>query len=113
MRMTWVPVPTPDEVAFEAIKAGVDTLPAGAKMILNTGMTQMNDLTLSWRYISGEFYAMDGSAAGIDLLARFYDKYPDYEHKTFLSVKVRRFTSRDILIILTIFQGRVGASCVI
>jgi hypothetical protein len=56
---------------------------------------------------------MDGSAAGIDLLARFYDKYPDYEHKTFLSVKVRRFTSRDILIILTIFQGRVGASCVI
>jgi pyridoxine 4-dehydrogenase len=47
MRMTWVPVPTPDEVAFEAIKAGVDTLPAGAKMILNTGMTQMDDLTLS------------------------------------------------------------------
>jgi len=37
MRMTWAEVPTPDEVAFEAIKAGVDTLPPGAKMILNSG----------------------------------------------------------------------------
>jgi pyridoxine 4-dehydrogenase len=35
--MTWTAVPTPDEVAFEAIKAGVDTLPPGAKMILNSG----------------------------------------------------------------------------
>ncbi|KIM87333.1 hypothetical protein PILCRDRAFT_3825 [Piloderma croceum F 1598] len=71
MRMTWTAVPTPDEVAFEAIKAGVDTLPPDAKMILN----------------SGEFYATDGSTANLDLLARFYEKYPDYAKKTFLSVK--------------------------
>jgi pyridoxine 4-dehydrogenase len=37
MRMTWSDVPTPDEQAFEAIKAGVDTLPPGAKMVLNSG----------------------------------------------------------------------------
>jgi len=60
-----------DEEAFEAIKAGVDALPPGAKMVLN----------------SGEFYAPDFSTANLKLLARFYDKYPDYAEKTFLSVK--------------------------
>jgi len=37
MKMTWSEVPTPDEEAFAAIKAGVDALPPGAKMILNSG----------------------------------------------------------------------------
>ena len=41
MGMTWVAVPTPDKEAFEAIKAGVDTLPPGAKMILNAGMSDL------------------------------------------------------------------------
>lgn len=31
------PTPVPDEQAFEAIKAGVDTLPDGVKMVLNSG----------------------------------------------------------------------------
>jgi len=81
MRMTWAKVHTPDQEAFEAIKAGVDTLPPGAKMILN----------------SGEFYAMDGSTANIELLARFYEKYPEYATKTFLSVKGRLGSSPDNL----------------
>lgn len=33
----WTPTPTPDEVAFEAIKAGIDSMPPGVKMILNSG----------------------------------------------------------------------------
>lgn len=36
----------------------------------------------------GEFYAHDQSTANLELLARFFDKYPNYSHKVFLSVKV-------------------------
>ncbi|EAU87803.1 aldo/keto reductase [Coprinopsis cinerea okayama7 len=71
MMMTWTPNPVPDEQAFEAIKAGVDALPPGTKMILN----------------SGEFYAQDFGTANLELLSRFFAKYPDYADKTFLSVK--------------------------
>jgi len=73
MRMTWKTIPTPDEEAFEAIKAGVDTLPPDTKMVLN----------------SGEFYGAGRSTTNLELLARFFDKYPDYADKTFLSVKGR------------------------
>lgn len=34
---SWVPKPVSDEQAFEAIKAGLDILPADAKLILNSG----------------------------------------------------------------------------
>ncbi|KAI0938333.1 hypothetical protein AcV5_000037 [Taiwanofungus camphoratus] len=73
MMMTWRDpnVPLPDEEAFEAIKAGVDALPAGTKMLIN----------------SGEFYGPNLSTANLELLARFFTKYPDYADKTFLSVK--------------------------
>jgi pyridoxine 4-dehydrogenase len=37
MMMTTKPTPVPDEEAFAAIKAGVDTLPPGVKMFLNSG----------------------------------------------------------------------------
>ena len=37
MMMTWRPTPIPDEEAFAAIKAGVDSLPPGVKMFLNSG----------------------------------------------------------------------------
>lgn len=33
----WTPTPVPDEQCFEAIKAGIDRLPAGVKMVLNSG----------------------------------------------------------------------------
>ena len=39
MLMTWRPTPIPDEEAFAAIKAGVDSLPPGVKMFLNSGMS--------------------------------------------------------------------------
>ncbi|EKM49574.1 uncharacterized protein PHACADRAFT_106317 [Phanerochaete carnosa HHB-10118-sp] len=71
MMMTWTPNPVPDEICFEAIKAGVDAMPSGVKMLLN----------------SGEFYAVDFSTANLELLARFFEKYPEYAERTFLSVK--------------------------
>ncbi|KIK56338.1 hypothetical protein GYMLUDRAFT_204781 [Collybiopsis luxurians FD-317 M1] len=60
-----------DEQAFEAIKAGVDALPPGTKMFLN----------------SAEFYDNNFGTGNLELLRRFYDKYPEYADKTFLSVK--------------------------
>ena len=42
---------------------------------------------------SGEFYGPNGSAANLELLARFFKKYPDYANKTFLSVKVGPFSA--------------------
>ncbi|KAI0666495.1 aldo/keto reductase, partial [Trametes maxima] len=64
----------PDEQAFESIKSGIDALPPGAKMMLN----------------SSEFYGYEWSLGNLELLARFFDRYPDYADKTFLSVKVSR-----------------------
>jgi pyridoxine 4-dehydrogenase len=37
MMMTWKPTPVPDEEAFGAIKAGIDALPPGTKMFINSG----------------------------------------------------------------------------
>ncbi|OBZ75834.1 Pyridoxal reductase [Grifola frondosa] len=73
MMMTWrdPKYPLPDQEAFEAIKAGVDALPPGAKMFIN----------------SGEFYGPNLSTANLELLARFFEKYPEYAERTFLSVK--------------------------
>ncbi|KAI0046056.1 aldo/keto reductase [Auriscalpium vulgare] len=71
MTMTWVPTPVPEQEAFAAIKAGIDTLPPGAKMLLS----------------SGEFYAQDFSMLNLEVLARFFEKYPSYADKAFLSVK--------------------------
>ncbi|KIJ68968.1 hypothetical protein HYDPIDRAFT_81085 [Hydnomerulius pinastri MD-312] len=71
MLMTWKAVAVPDEQCFEAIKGGIDSLPPGAKMFIN----------------GGEFYGFNQSPANIEMIARFFEKYPDYADKTFLSVK--------------------------
>lgn len=71
MMMTWTPEPVPDEQCFEAIKAGVDALPPGTKMFLN----------------GGEFYGHNLATTNLEMIARFFEKYPDYVDKTFLSVK--------------------------
>ncbi|KAK7693340.1 hypothetical protein QCA50_002908 [Cerrena zonata] len=71
MMMTWRAQPVSDEEAFASIKAGIDSLAPGAKMFLN----------------SGEFYANDLGTANLELVARFFEKYPDYADKAFLSVK--------------------------
>ncbi|KAH9961500.1 aldo/keto reductase [Russula dissimulans] len=71
MMMTWKPTPIPDEEAFATIKAGIDALPPGTKMFLN----------------SGEFYGQGLTIANVELVARFFEKYPEYADRTFLSVK--------------------------
>lgn len=40
----------------------------------------------------GEFYATDYGTANLDLLAAFFERYPEYADKTFLSVKVNSTT---------------------
>ncbi|KAG1877853.1 Aldo/keto reductase [Suillus subalutaceus] len=67
----WTPEPVPDEQCFEAIKAGVDALPPGTKMFLN----------------GGEFYGHNLATTNLEMIARFFEKYPDYVDKTFLSIK--------------------------
>ncbi|KAF7344514.1 Aldo keto reductase [Mycena sanguinolenta] len=62
-----------DEVCFASLKAGIDALPAGAKMFLN----------------SGEFYSKTLGPENLEMLGRFFAKHPEYADKTFLSVKGR------------------------
>ncbi|KAI0060339.1 aldo/keto reductase [Artomyces pyxidatus] len=64
-------VPIPDEDAFAAIKAGLDSLPPNTKMILN----------------SGEFYATGYGPGNFELISRFFEQYPNYADRAFLSVK--------------------------
>ncbi|KAH9994619.1 aldo/keto reductase [Russula vinacea] len=71
MMMTWRNPPISDEEAFASLKAGMDALPPGTKMFLN----------------SGEFYGLDFPSANLELLARFFERYPSYVDKAFLSVK--------------------------
>ena len=88
--MTWKPTPVPDEDAFAAIKAGIDALPPGAKMFLNSGQRTFIPCRQSLgnsRGALGEFYGQDLSVVNLELVARFFEKYPEYAERTFLSVK--------------------------
>ncbi|KAF5367386.1 hypothetical protein D9758_003753 [Tetrapyrgos nigripes] len=71
MTMTWTTNPIPDEQCFESIKVGIDALPPGVKGLLN----------------ASEFYSPDMGTANLEMLSRFFAKYPEYAGKTFLSVK--------------------------
>ncbi|KAG8214672.1 NADP-dependent oxidoreductase domain-containing protein [Butyriboletus roseoflavus] len=71
MSMTWKPDPVPDGQCFEAIKAGIEALPPDAKMFLN----------------GGEFYGHNLSTTNLEMIARFFEKYPEFVDRTFLSIK--------------------------
>lgn len=72
MLLTWTPTPVPDEQAFEAIKAAIDHVPKDRKLLIN----------------SGEFYGGPKHyTANLELLSRFFAKYPELADRTFLSVK--------------------------
>ncbi|KAI9454196.1 aldo/keto reductase [Russula earlei] len=70
MMMTWRNPPVSDEEAFASLKAGMDDLPPGTKMFLN----------------SGEFYGINPPSANLELLARFFERNPSYADKAFLSI---------------------------
>ncbi|KAG8947853.1 hypothetical protein FRC04_010211 [Tulasnella sp. 424] len=72
MFLTATPNPVPDEQAFAAIKAAIDLVPADQKLFIN----------------SSEFYGFPPNfTANLELLARFFTKYPELANRTFLSVK--------------------------
>ncbi|CAE6424445.1 unnamed protein product, partial [Rhizoctonia solani] len=70
MSMSWVPEPPPDEQCFESIIADINAAPPGVKVFLN----------------AGEFYGTwPNTTANLELLNRFFTKYPEYAERTFLS----------------------------
>ncbi|SCV72606.1 BQ2448_4143 [Microbotryum intermedium] len=73
MNMTWKPEAqhAPDEQAFETLKTAIDGVPKEAKAFIN----------------SGEFYGQPKRELNLELLARFFKKYPEYSNRVFLSVK--------------------------
>jgi len=71
MLMTWKKPVIPDEQCFESIKAGLDLADPGEKIILN----------------SAEFYGYAPPEANLELLNRFFTKYPEYRDRAFIAVK--------------------------
>ncbi|KAF8323701.1 aldo/keto reductase [Clavulina sp. PMI_390] len=61
----------PDEICFEALRTSLDLAPPGGKVIINTS----------------EFYGRDPPTAGLEVIARFFEKYPEYADRCFLAVK--------------------------
>jgi hypothetical protein len=45
--------------------------------------------------ILGEFYGQNLATTNLEIIARFFEKYPDYADKTFLSVKVQFIPHSD------------------
>ena len=70
-------------------------LPAGVKMLINSGTPHVLALLNEYRAdfivvpALGEFYAQDMGTGNLEMLSRFFEKYPEYADRTFLSVKVR------------------------
>ena len=52
-------------------------------------------------YSPAEFYGKGWSLGNLEMLSRFYEKYPDYAEKTFLSVKVTTSTTMSSCLQLT------------
>jgi len=71
MMMTWKDPVVPDEQCFESIKAGLDLAGPGEKIILN----------------SAEFYGYTPREGNLQLLNRFFTKYPEYRDRAFIAVK--------------------------
>ncbi|GAB1522766.1 hypothetical protein RhiTH_005889 [Rhizoctonia solani] len=72
MSMTTKSEPLSDDQCFESIIAGINAAPSNAKVFLN----------------SGEFYGVPPHVTtNLELLNRFFTKYPEHAERTFLSVK--------------------------
>ncbi|KAG8985723.1 hypothetical protein FRB95_002317 [Tulasnella sp. JGI-2019a] len=69
--MTRAPNMLSDEDAFETIKAAIAYVPEGQRLLIN----------------SAEFYGWGLGTANLELLARFFTKYPELTNRMVLSVK--------------------------
>lgn len=54
----------------------------------------------------GEFYGHNLAATNLEMIARFFEKYPDYVDKTFLSVKVQSIPPSAYKWLNICFPGR-------
>lgn len=90
----WTATPVQDDICFEAMKAGMDNLPPGTKMVLNSGectpiFNEIMQAQLVTILLLAEFYGFNPPTANLELISRFFEKYPSYVDKAFLVVKVR------------------------
>lgn len=91
---SWKYPVTDDETAFAAIQAGLDLAGPGEKVFLNTGAYAESvwllslELRLKRLNHAAEFYGGDPPIANLLLLSRFFEKYPDYKERAFISLKV-------------------------
>ncbi|KIO25908.1 hypothetical protein M407DRAFT_24762 [Tulasnella calospora MUT 4182] len=70
MTLTWGPDAS-DERSFGIIKTAIELTPPDQKLFLN----------------SAEFYGEDRDVANLEMLSRFFAKFPELADRTFLSVK--------------------------
>lgn len=70
--LAFTPKPVSDEQAFEALKTAIDLTPKDRKLFIN----------------SADFYGFNPRTANLELIARFFTKYPELADRVFLSVKV-------------------------
>lgn len=71
------------------MKTSLDSVPPGVKMLINSGKSSLGKLPHTCSLPSeGEFYGVSPREANLELIARFFEKYPSYADKAFLSVKV-------------------------
>ncbi|KAG9045546.1 hypothetical protein FS837_006120 [Tulasnella sp. UAMH 9824] len=70
MTLTWGPDAS-DERSFEVIKTAIELTAPDRKLFLN----------------SAEFYGEDRDVANLEMLSRFFAKFPELADRTFLSVK--------------------------
>ena len=90
MMMTWKTPVVSDEQAFAAIIAGLELVSPGEKVILNSGTHRKSPLIMVFHYspyLQAEFYGHQPPTANLELLGRFFTKYPQYKDRAFLSVK--------------------------
>ncbi|KAF8151955.1 aldo/keto reductase [Mycena galopus ATCC 62051] len=78
---------TASDVTVGRVALGPDPCPRRAMLRGHQGRDRRAPARDEMFLNSGEFYAMDMKTGNLEMLARFYERYPEYAEKTFLSVK--------------------------
>jgi pyridoxine 4-dehydrogenase len=100
-----------DDTAFAALKAGLDLVPSGDKVLWNSGtwylMGILHEAHANF-VVLAEFYGIDPPTANLELLSRFFVKYPEYKDRVFLSVKVLDDVILHVVLIINFSCFRVA-----
>jgi aryl-alcohol dehydrogenase-like predicted oxidoreductase len=65
----------------------VGVVPHGSVIIASCRRGLQNSRVSIFGYLSGEFYGQGLTTANLELVARFFERYPEYADRAFLSVK--------------------------